>query len=486
LLQLGEQADLASFLKGALSLLVEITGASQGLLEIFSEDSVGESSWSMASGFTDAEVERIRAALSRGIIGEAIATRQTIMTPSAFLDPRFRDRGSVQIRKIEAVLCAPIGHDPPLGVIYLQGQHGRGLFSAENQANAELFARHLAPLVHRLLMREREHPDLTKSIRKGLRLEGVIGRSQALAAVLQQVALAAPLEINVLLTGESGTGKSQIARIIHDNSPRRAGPFVELNVAALPEALVESELFGSMPGAHSTATRRLEGKVAAAEKGTLFLDEIGNLSLPAQAKILQLLHSRLYYPLGSSKPISADVRVIAATNADLRAAVAEHRFREDLFYRLEVLPIRVPSLAERREDISELLAFFSRTACERHHLPQLEISEGAFRAAQSAEWPGNVRQLAHAAEAAVIRATGERAARMERTHLFLDTGEPPADEEAHQTFQEATRGFQSQLLQNALEECDWNVSEVAHRLDLARSHVYNLIRAFGLRRRSTT
>src|SRR4029077_10855744 len=138
--------------------------------------------------------------------------------------------------------------------------------------------------------------------------------------------------------------------------------------------------------------------------------------------------------------------------------------REDLFYRLEVLPIRVPSLAERREDISELLAFFTRTACERHHLPQLEVSEGAFRAAQSTEWPGNVRQLAHAAEAAAIRAAGEGAARMERIHLFPDTGEPPGEKEAHQTFQEATRGFQSQLLQNALEECDWNVSEVAHGL----------------------
>jgi Nif-specific regulatory protein len=482
LLRLGEEPDLGSFLKEALALLVEITGASQGYLEIADEDSrASDARWSIAHGFSDAEVERIRSAVSRGIIAEAMATGQTILTPSAFLDPRFRDRGSVQIHKIEAVLCAPIGHEATLGVLYLQGRQSGGLFSPEDQASAEIFARHLAPFAHRLLMRERERPDVTKNIRSKLRLEGVIGRSQALAALLQQVALVAPLDVNVLLTGESGTGKSQIARIIHDNAPRKAGPFVELNAAALPEGLVESELFGSMPGAHSTATRRVEGKVAAAEKGTLFLDEIGDLSLPAQGKILQLLQSKQYYPLGGTKPVAADVRVIAATNADLRSAVAERRFREDLFYRLQVLPIRVPSLAERHEDVPELLAFFVASACERHRLPHLELSEGALRAAQSAEWPGNVRQLAHAAEAAAIRAGGEGAVRIERTHLFPDTGAANREEEAL-TFQEATRRFQSRLLREALEESDWNVNEVARRLDVARSHVYNLIRAFQLRR----
>jgi Nif-specific regulatory protein len=179
--------------------------------------------------------------------------------------------------------------------------------------------------------------------------------------------------------------------------------------------------------------------------------------------------------------VAADVRVIAATNVDLGLALAERRFREDLFYRLQVLPVRVPSLEERREDIPELAAYFCGLACERHSLPRLELSRDALRAVLSAAWPGNVRQLANAVQAAAIRAAGAGALRVERAHVFPDAAVPG---DAHQqvTFQEATRRFQVQLLRDTLEEEHWNVAEVARRLDLARSHVYNLIRAFGLER----
>jgi Nif-specific regulatory protein len=255
-----------------------------------------------------------------------------------------------------------------------------------------------------------------------------------------------------------------------------------LNCAALPENLVESELFGALPGAHSTATRRIEGKVAAAERGTLLLDEIGELALQAQGKLLQLLQSKEYYPLAANKAVHADVRLIAASNTDLQRAVAERRFREDLFYRLQVLPVRVPTLAERCEDIPELAAYFCRSACERHGLPLLELSRNAERALQSAEWPGNVRQLAHAVEAAAIRAAGEGVTRIERAHLFPEAAAQPADASAPLTFQEATRRFQERLLRESLQATEWNVVETARRLDLARSHIYNLIRAFGLER----
>src|SRR3989475_2940558 len=244
-----------------------------------------------------------------------------------------------------------------------------------------------------------------RRLRECLRLEGVVGRSAALIAVLRQAALLAPLDVTVLLTGESGTGKSQMARIIHDSGPRAGQPFDDVNCASLPETLVESELFGALPGAHATAPRRIEGKLAAAEHGTLLLARLGELAPSAQATLLQLLQSRLYYPLGSSKPFRADVRVMAATNSDIERAVAEHRFREDLFYRLQVMPLRVPSLAERREDIPALAAFFCEAAAQRHRFGRLELSSGAIHAAELAEWPGNVRQLAHAIEAAVIRAS---------------------------------------------------------------------------------
>jgi Nif-specific regulatory protein len=249
--------------------------------------------------------------------------------------------------------------------------------------------------------------------------------------------------------------------------------------------LIESELFGALPGAHSTATPRIDGKVAAAEGGTLFLDEIGELTPSAQAKLLQLLQSHEYYPLGATKPVLADVRLIAATNTDLRQAVLDRRFREDLLYRIQVLPIRMPTLAERREDVATLASFFCGRACERYRLPRLELSPNAIRAAESTEWPGNVRELAHAVEAAVIRAAGEHAAQVERAHLFPNGNGPTSAAAGHVdglTFQAATRAFQADLLRQALEDNTWNVVETAKRLDLARSHVYNLIRAFGLER----
>jgi Nif-specific regulatory protein len=201
-----------------------------------------------------------------------------------------------------------------------------------------------------------------------------------------------------------------------------------------------------------------------------------------QAKLLQLLHAKRYYPLGATKPETADVRIIAATNTDLERAVAERRFREDLFYRLQVLPIRVPSLAERMEDVPDLVAFFCRDACTRHRLPRLVPSPGAIRAAQAATWPGNVRQLANAVEAAVIRAAGEGAMQLEARHLFREPARSCPADEGPLTFHEHTRRFQAKLLRATLEECEWNVTEVAKRLDLGRTHIYNLIKAFGLTR----
>jgi Nif-specific regulatory protein len=333
--------------------------------------------------------------------------------------------------------------------------------------------------------------DPTNALRDRLRLDDIIGSSFALAEVLREVSLVGPLDVDVFLTGQSGTGKSQIARTIHDNSPRAGRPFVELNCAAIPETLIESELFGALPGAHSTASRKIDGKLAAANGGTLLLDEIGELSTGAQAKLLQLLQSRTYYPLGGTKPIQADLRIIAATNVDLQGFVKDGRFREDLYYRLAVLPIRLPSLAERREDIPELARHFCAAACTRHRLPRLTLSSQLLDALSTAEWPGNIRQLAHAVEAAAIRAGGSGLLQVEKAHIFpiietslsTKSGVPRAATDGRRlTFQEATRRFQAQLLRDTLDQTGWSVNETARLLEINRSHVYALIRGFGIER----
>lgn len=484
LLELHQRVELLPALETALDLVVEATNAERGYIELYSDDS-SEPQWSIAKCCTLEDLDLIRSVISRGIVAEALVSGGTVHTPSALLDPRFAERASVQRHKIEAVLCTALGDESPSGVVYLQGKAGAGPFTPEDLALFEVFARHATPALLKLrgLEEERRARDATLPYREKLNTAGFIGQGEAIATVLREVSLVAPLEVTVLLSGASGTGKTHLARLIHANSNRRGGPFVELNCAAIPEPLVESELFGAWSGAHSTATQRVQGKVAAAHGGTLLLDEIGELPTGAQAKLLQLIQSRTYYPLGANSPEQADIRVIAATNADIDELVSSKKFREDLYYRLSVVALRMPSLSERPEDLVPIAEHILSELSARHSLPRLGLSPLARSALTTAEWPGNVRQLANSLEAALIRAAADGAGRVERDHLFPEHAESSSREEQPLTFQEATRRFHRALLEDTLEANGWSVIDAARALDITRSHIYTLLRVHGISRR---
>jgi Nif-specific regulatory protein len=479
LLELGEQKNLKPLLREALSLIVGVTRAKKAYLALYPGEQ-DEPGFEIAHSCSEDELVDIRQKISHRIISSSMATGGTIRIDSALEDPLFQDGSSVQGNQIEAVLCVPIQGEQPLGVLYLQDREIGGAFSLEDQRRAEAFSRHIAPFVDRLLsQRKTDAKDYTLGARRRLQLDDIIGKSECLSEVLTQLEGVSRFDVSVLLTGPSGTGKTSLARVIHDNGARAKRPFLELNCAAFPENLFESELFGAALGAHSTATRKILGKLAAAEGGTLLLDEIGELSLNLQSKLLQFLQSKEYFPLGSNKAERADVRIIAATNAELELAVSQKRFREDLYYRLNVVSISVPSLAERREDIPLLIEYFCQRTQKKHKTLPLLFSSAAMRAAQVSDWPGNIRQLSHSVEAAMIRASIEGCDAVELRHLFPESKKKEAS--GRLQFHEATRRFQKNFLLEALESTQWNVSETAKLMGLTRAYTHNLITSFSLR-----
>ena len=314
----------------------------------------------------------------------------------------------------------------------------------------------------------------------------VVGRSFLIRALLDQVERVAPTPARVLITGENGTGKELVARAVHKNSPRKGRPFVEVNCAAIPSELIESELFGHMKGSFTGAVQDRPGKFEQADTGTLFLDEVGDMSPAAQAKVLRVLQDGVVTRIGGSKPVKVDVRVVAATNKELEEEIAAGRFREDLYYRLNVVPLRVPALRDRREDVPMLVHHFLTLLPRQDGLPPKGIDEDAVRRLQELDWPGNVRELRNTVERLLILASGPRITTADVERLVgrragADAGGLGAVADAG-TFEEFKHAAERAFLLAKLRQHDWNVSETARALDMPRSNVYKKIERYGLKR----
>jgi two-component system nitrogen regulation response regulator NtrX len=314
----------------------------------------------------------------------------------------------------------------------------------------------------------------------------MVGDSAALKQVHELVARVGPTGARVLITGENGTGKELVARALHEASPRRAQAFIEVNCAAIPSELIESELFGHMKGSFTGAFADRAGKFEQADGGTLFLDEVGDMSLAAQAKLLRVLQEGVVTRIGGAKAVQVDVRVLAATNKELGLEIDEQRFREDLLYRLNVVEIDVPPLRERLEDVPALVGHFTQQLAQAAGVPAKQFADDAIARLQSRAWPGNIRELRNAVERALILGSGKivTAADIDRLFPGAEGALPPAEASRAQTFETFKQEAEKSFLQAKLREHDWNVSETARSLKMPRSNLYKKIERYGLSRES--
>ncbi|MFO8231544.1 MAG: sigma-54 dependent transcriptional regulator [Longimonas sp.] len=317
-------------------------------------------------------------------------------------------------------------------------------------------------------------------------LTPIVGESPAIADIKNTIDRVAPTEARVLITGENGTGKELVARWVHRKSNRSDEPMVEVNCAAIPSELIESELFGHEKGAFTGATQQRIGKFEQAHGGTLFLDEIGDMSLSAQAKVLRVLQEHKIQRVGGTRTVEVDVRVIAATNKNLQEEIEEGNFREDLYHRIGVILIDVPPLRERRGDIPLITEHMADRLAQRNGIPPKTLSDDALKALQRYEWRGNVRELHNVLERILILTDGDTvdADDVQRCMGPQTSSSGPTYDLIHtyDAFSDARDQFEKLFIQHKLDEHDWNVSQTAETIGIQRSHLYNKLNKYGIER----
>jgi DNA-binding NtrC family response regulator len=323
---------------------------------------------------------------------------------------------------------------------------------------------------------------LRSSLDQKYGFENIIGRSSSLLYILDTAARAAQSDATVLIRGETGTGKELLAKGIHFNSQRRAKPFVTINCGAIPRELLESELFGHLKGSFTGAVAHKKGRVELADGGTVFLDEIGDVPLELQVKLLRLVQEREIEKIGEGRPMPVNLRIIAATHRNLQAMIEEGTFREDLYYRLNVIPLELPPLRDRPEDIPELVEHFLARSKDRHGHPELRLPEGLMPYFRGYRWPGNVREMENVVERLVVLSRGEE----------ITLGDLPEALRRERSTVEALRlqlppdgvsldGLEKELIWRALEKFDWNQTQAARYLDLSRKTLIYRIEKHGIK-----
>ena len=418
-----------------------------------------------------------------GIAGKVVRERKSTIVNDVRGDTHFLDdfdnKLSFQTRSL--ICCPMIFQNKVIGVIEVLNSVKKEGFDDRDAKLIEVFANLAAIGTVNALRYEG-----LKKQNEGLRIasdkeEAIIGAESSLSDVMTLVNKVAPTNATVLILGETGTGKELIARVIHKRSPRSNFPFVAINCAALPEGLLESELFGHEKGAFTGAVGQKPGRFELADGGTIFLDEVGELSLPIQVKLLRVLQEKEFVRVGGTKTISTDVRIIAATNRDLKQAIASGTFREDLYYRLNVFPIFLPPLRERREDISALVNYYVAKIASDLKMEVPRVSSEAMNRLINYDWPGNIRELQNVLERAVLLSGG----------LEITVAELPKELSGGEELRDVSISVDKKLtlpeqekllILRALEDNDWNQTRAAKQLGVSRDHLRYRIKKFNLKK----
>jgi Nif-specific regulatory protein len=403
-------------------------------------------------------------AASSSVVQKVLSTGEPVLTFDALSDERFESSRSILAQRILSIICIPLrSHQRVIGAVYLDSTQSRGKFNEETLrfltvfGNLSAIAIENAREVQRL---KRENQRLRSQMETSYLFDGIVGESKQWREVLDLVQRVTGVDVSVLIIGESGTGKELIARAIHKNSPRASGPFVAVNCSAIPETLLESELFGHKKGAFTNAVTDKMGLIEYANGGTLFLDEIALLALHLQMKLLRVLQEREIRRVGELEDRKVDVRVIAASNVDLREEVKKGTFREDLYFRLNVVEIRLPPLRERKTDIPLLANHFVKRAAENFKRPVKSLQPKAMQRLLHHPWHGNVRELQNVIERAVVLCRGTE---IEEEDLQLQHVREQDLLESGLTLEE----FERQLVEKTLREMDGNRTRTAEKLGVS-------------------
>jgi two-component system, NtrC family, nitrogen regulation response regulator NtrX len=324
----------------------------------------------------------------------------------------------------------------------------------------------------------KENTEIRKSLSGD---EKILGKSKAISDILGIIEKVGPLDTRVLISGDNGTGKELVARALHNKSKRKDKPFIEVNCAAIPNELIESELFGHEKGSFTGASQQRIGKFELANKGTIFLDEIGDMSLQAQAKVLRAIEDNKIERVGSGKKIEIDVRILSATNKDLKSEIEKGAFREDLYHRLNVIPIHIPPLKDRIEDVPILVEHFSNDITSKHKKSKVIFTDDAIKLLQEQQWSGNVRELRNIIERIIIIVDKKEIAKKD-IELLFDSGKSSVGDiiAESNSFQEFKEKAEKAFILKQLKNYDWNISKTAEALEIQRSHLYNKMKKYGI------